>query len=98
MSSADCFRNAVTASGLGVGLGFAADVVTILRLLLDDANTTLSLRLPLEDVDDVLRYGMISLGNTSFRASLVLGPPDAAQNWIRVSKSDAPTIDDGTAG
>ena len=56
-----------------------------------EVSTTFSLRLPVLD-DDALRYGMVLSGKTSFRASLVLGPPDAAQNWIRLSKSDTPTI------
>ena len=58
----------------------------------DEVNTTFSLRLPVLEDGDALRYGMILLGRMSFRASFVLGPPDAAQNWIRLSKSDIPTM------
>lgn len=84
-----------------MGLGseftdFWGDFITIiLRLLLvvdDEVSTTFSLRLPVLEEDDALRYGMMLLGRMSFRACFVLGPPDAAQNWIRLSKSDIPTI------
>jgi len=91
MSNADCFRNAVlVASGSGVGLELATIILRLI-LLEDDVNATFSLGLLplLEDNDAARPYGMlgISLGNTSPRASIVLGPPDAAQNWIRLSKS-----------
>ena len=98
MSNADCFRNAVlAASGSGFGLGLAT---IILRLILlgDDVNATFPLGLlPLED-NDARPYGMlgISLGNTSSRASIVLGPPDNAQNWMRLSKS--PVVENGDNG
>jgi len=95
MNNADFCRNAVTASGLGLGVGVGLDFedVFILRILVDaEVNTTFSVRLPLEDDDDALRYGMMFLGRTPFRASFVLGPPDAAQNCARLSNSDIPTI------
>jgi len=89
MSNADCFRNAVlAASGSGFGLGLAT---IILRLILlgDDVNATFPLGLLRLKDNDARPYGMlgISLGNTSSRASIVLGPPDNAQNWMRLSKS-----------
>ena len=98
MSNADCFRNAVlAASGSGFGLGLAT---IILRLILlgDDVNATFSLGLlPLED-NDARPYGIIIifLGNTSSRASIVLGPPDNAQNWMRLRKS--PVVENGDNG
>jgi hypothetical protein len=93
MNNADFCRNAVTASGLGLGLGVGVDFdIFILRILVDaEVNTTFSVRLPLEDDDDALRYGMIFLGRTPFRASFVLGPPDVAQNCARLSNRDTPT-------
>ena len=98
MSNADCFRNAVLAvSGSGFGLGLAT-IILRLMLLEDDVNATFSLGLlPLED-NDARPYGMlgISLGNTSSRASIVLGPPDNAQNWMRLSKS--PVVENGDNG
>ena len=95
MNNADFCRNAVTASGLGLGVGVGLDFedVFILPILVDaEVNTTFSVRLPLEDDGDALRYGMMFLGRTPLRASFVLGPPDAAQNCARLSNSDT----DGT--
>ena len=77
-------------------MDFGGDFITIIfRLLMvvdDEVSTTFSFRLPVLEEDDALRYGMMLLGRMSSRASFVLGPPDAAQNWIKLSKSDIPTM------